>query len=105
MLCCTYLVNCAAADTPSLKDLMTEFYTNANFDMWENIGIMLGINDGKLNRIKTDYAGDSKSCLREMLREWLKIIEPPPSWRAIVDALEVLGSDQGFVQTLKSKYC
>ena len=82
---------------------MKEFYTNAKFDMWENIGIMLGINDGELSRIKTDH-GDSRTCLREMFRVWLNK-EPQPSWCAIVEAFEVVGNDQAFVQTLKSKYC
>ena len=108
MLCCTctYLVD--HAGPPLLKDLTKEFYTNAKFNMilWEDIGIMLEIDDRKLNRIKADNAGDSRSCLREMLREWLKIINPQPSWHALVKALEDVGnSDQGFVQALKSKYC
>jgi hypothetical protein len=95
-------VNPAVA--PSLRDLIKEFHTNAKFDMWENIGIMLEINDGELNRIKSDNAGDSKTCLREMFREWFRK-EPQPSWCALVNALEDLKSDQAFVQTLKSKYC
>ena len=93
------------AGIPLLKDLVKEFHTYAKFDIWEDIGIMLGINDGKLIRIKTDNAGDSKTCLREMLREWLKITEPQPSWQAMVSALEVVGNDQSFVEKLKSKYC
>ena len=72
--------------------------------MWEDIGIMLRINDGELRRIKNDNTSNSRACLREMFREWLKK-EPQPSWCAIVKALEDAGSDQVFVQTLKSKYC
>ena len=30
-----------------------------------------------------DNSGDSRACLREILRIWLSCIDPPPSWSAI----------------------
>ena len=98
-----HIVNNAEAGVPLLKDLLKEFYTNAK--LWEDLGIQLGINDAQLIHIKSDNTGDSKGCLREMFREWLKSIEPLPSWPAVVNALENLRSDPSFVQNLKSKYC
>ena len=72
--------------------------------MWENIGVMLRINDGELARIKSDYA-DSRDCLREMFRVWLKSVKPQSSWSIIIQALNDLRDDQAFVHKLESKYC
>ena len=30
----------------------------------------------------------SRDCLREMLSEWLKIDDPPPTWNTLVDAIK-----------------
>ena len=88
---------------PKLKDLLEELYTKAA-GKWEDIGISLEIEDGKLEQIKTDNASDSRSCLREMLRTWLSRVDPPPSWSAIAGALERLG-DENLADHLRSKYC
>ena len=88
---------------PKLKDLLEELYTKAA-SKWEDIGISLEIEDGKLERIKIDNANDSRSCLREMLRAWLSRVDPPPSWSAIAGALECLG-DENLADHLRSKYC
>ena len=66
---------------------------------------MLSINEGKLALIKSNNPNDSTSCLREMLREWLKSVDPKPSWSAMIIALEDLKNDPALVQELKSKYC
>lgn len=73
---------------------------------WENIGVLLHniIDDGALSKIQADYRGDSGDCLREMLRVWLKKVDPPPSWNLIVDALECLGEEK-LAQELKERYC
>ena len=56
---------------------------------WEDIGIQLEIDDGQLSQIKIDNAGDSRACLREMLRVWLRRAKPPPSWSELADSLDV----------------
>ena len=87
---------------PELKDLLKELYTTAS-DKWEDIGILLGIHPGRLNTIKTTENHTPQSCLREMLKIWLKGVSPPPSWAAIADATEVLG-DQNLADQLRTKY-
>ena len=70
---------------------------------WEYIGIQLDIDDGQLKQIKLDNPGDSKACLREMLRIWLKRVNPPPSWSEMVEALEIQGSED-IASQVKTKY-
>ena len=87
---------------PELKDLLKELYTKAA-DKWEDIGILLGIKPGRLDAIKTAENHTAQSCLREMLKIWLKRISPPPSWSAIAEAIELLG-DQNLADQLRTKY-
>ena len=86
---------------PQLAELLKELYQVA--DQWENIGIMLGIEDWKLMAIGRENNHDSKVCLREMLRVWLRCVDPPPSWKAVIDALCALGHDR-IANHLKSNY-
>ena len=82
-----------------LKELLSKVASN-----WENIGVLLGIDDGPLSKIKADNHGESGNCLREMLRVWLKKVDPPPLWNLIVDALKSLGEEK-LAQELNEKYC
>ena len=84
------------------QDLVKELYSTAS-DSWEDIGILLGIKPSKLDAIKTAENHTSQSCLREMLKIWLKIISPSPSWSAIAEAIELLG-DEKLAQNLRTKY-
>ena len=88
---------------PELKDLLRELRGRVANE-WEDLGILLGINDGQLKQIKSDNAGDSKACLREMLRVWLSRVDPPPSWSAMADALDTLGHED-IATRLRSIYC
>ena len=87
---------------PKLKDLLRELRSIVSD--WENIGIQLDIDDEDLRYIKYDYIWDSMSCFREMCRIWLKRVYPPPSWSAVVRALEFLGHDN-LASNLRCKYC
>ena len=87
---------------PALKDLMKELYTTSS-DKWENIGIFLEIEQGKLDAIKAAENQVPQNCLREMLKIWLKRVSPPPSWSAIAEAIELLG-DQNLAHRLKTNY-
>ena len=87
---------------PELKDLMKELYTTAS-DKWEDIGIFLGIEPSRLDAIKTAENQVPQSCLREMLKIWLKRVSPPPSWSAIVEAIELL-RDQRLADHLRTNY-
>ena len=87
---------------PELKVLLRELRKVAN--EWEDIGIELDIEEGQLKQIKSDHTGDSKACLREMLRVWLSRVAPPPSWSAMADTLDTLGY-QDIATHLRSSYC
>ena len=86
---------------PTIKELQRELHTKVA-DQWEDIGIQLGIEDGLLRQVKADNETSGR-CLREMLRIWLTRVDPPPSWPAIIDALNVLGEDS-LAQHLKETY-
>ena len=56
---------------------------------WKAIGIVLGINYGRLGTIQTDNPGNSSACFLDMLACWLKrsyTVERfgEPTWRAVV---------------------
>ena len=87
---------------PELKDLVKELYSTSS-DKWEDIGILLGIEPGRLNAIKTTENHTAQSCLREMLKIWLNRVSPPPSWSAIAEAIEFLG-DQTLANHLRTNY-
>ena len=87
---------------PKLKDLQRELYSKVANE-WEDIGIQLDIEEGQLKQIKSDNVGDSKACLREMLRVWLSRVAPPPSWSAMADALDTLGH-QDIATHLRTAY-
>ena len=91
------------SSAPTLKLVLKELYNKVS-SKWENIGILLDIDDAPLSKIKADNHGDSGDCLREMLRIWLKKVDPPPSWNDIIEALECLGKEK-LSKELKGKYC
>ena len=70
---------------------------------WKRLGVNLEIPEGTLNNIAADYPHKSEDCLLEMLKEWLKRQDAPPSWATIVDAVESLGYKQ-LGSELKEKY-
>ena len=70
---------------------------------WKRLGVNLEIPEGMLNSIAADYPHKSEDCLLEMLKEWLKRQDAPPSWANIVDAVESLGYKQ-LGSELKEKY-
>ena len=78
-----------------LKELLSKVSAN-----WKYIGLILGLKEGDLSAIKSDHH-DAKRCFREMLRLWLKQIEPPPTWSAIIDAMEY----ESLAEELRKKYC
>ena len=89
---------------PDLRDILKELYTTTAADKWEDIGIMLGIKPSELDTIKSAENRIPQSCLREMLKLYLQKDSPPPSWAAIVEALEFVGEETLAAQ-IKSKHC
>ena len=86
---------------PTLKILLRELRVKAAD--WEDIGIELEIEDGTLKQIKLDNPGDSKCCLRELLRKWLNQADPLPSWASIIEAVDGIG-DESLARRLKEEY-
>lgn len=70
---------------------------------WHNIGTILGIPEGELNKIKRDNFNQSDDCLREMISKWLKMIDPEPTWDRLVNAVEKI-NEKKKAQDIKSKY-
>ena len=97
----SYPLMYTAPDKPTLKKLVKELRQKAAD--WEDIGIQLDVDDGDLQLIKSNNAGNNSSCLRDMLRKWLTQTSPERSWITIVEAVEFLG-DKELARKLRCKY-
>ena len=63
---------------------------------WHNIGVLLGIDpDLTLEQIEADYPGDCQQCVREMIKSWLKQVDPPPSWKDLAEAVQIINPQLG----------
>ena len=87
---------------PDLKDLMDALY-HMVADKWEPIGIYLHLSMATLRAIAAERQHDPHKCLIGMLEVWLKRVDPPPTWSAIIEAVEFLGEEQ-LARELKEKY-
>jgi len=55
---------------------------------WYNLGLELGQKVSTLDSISARYSGKPNECFRQVLKEWLQGIDPPPTWQAMVNALK-----------------
>ena len=55
---------------------------------WYNLGLELGQQVPTLDGIDAKYSSDPPQCFRQVLKEWLKGVNPPPTWQAMVNALK-----------------
>jgi len=55
---------------------------------WYNLGLELGLRPPTLDSIDAKYNSDPSQCFRQVLKEWLNGVSPPPTWRAMVNALK-----------------
>ena len=69
-----------------LADVQRKLY--AVNTRWYNVGLELGLKVPTLDSIDTKHRGDPSLCFRETLKEWLKGIDPSPTWEAMVKALK-----------------
>jgi BMFP domain-containing protein YqiC len=60
---------------------------------WHNIGSLLEISEQTLEQIEADYPGDCQQCVREMIKSWLKQVDPPPSWKDLAEAVQIINPD------------
>ena len=72
-------------DKPELKDLFRQLYSLAA--QWKSIGTMLGVQANVLKAIKTDEV-DVHDCLQAVLSEYLKQVDPSPTWKDVIDAVD-----------------
>ena len=57
---------------------------------WHNIGILLDIPESILEQIECDYLGSCQDCVREMIKTWLKQVDPLPNWSDLAEAVQVV---------------
>ena len=55
---------------------------------WQNIGILLNLENNSLKEIDLNCRGKAKDCLREMLSLWLVRAISPPTWEELAEAVE-----------------
>jgi hypothetical protein len=55
----------------------------------------LGVTKPILDKIKSNEEG-ANDRLQEMLSEWLKQIDPPPTWTALAEAVEAVDSSKAM---------
>jgi hypothetical protein len=71
-----------------------------------DIGLELDLIQPDLDEIKANFHGDTNKCFMEMLTRWLKQVDPPPTWSAMVAALQDPINDEGsLAEQVESKYC
>ena len=73
-------------------------------DKWKSIGIYLHFPMATLKTIAQEHQHEPGDCLMGMLDAWLKKVNPPPSWSAIIETMKFLGEEK-LARTLKEKYC
>ena len=87
---------------PKFSELLNALRSKVSAD-WEDIGLALDLESGQLSAIKSDHQ-ECKKCFREMLKLWLKQVDPPPTWSAIIDAIEIC-EYESLAEELRKKYC
>lgn len=68
------------------------------------IGILLDIDDSQLDTIEADHPKDCNTCLYKMLKKWLKMVKPEPSWITVVEALKAINNPK-LAQKVKLEFC
>ena len=87
---------------PVLKELTNALYHKVA-NKWKVIGVLLEIPKGTLSGIGEKCRDDPQSCLVEMFGMWLEQTYPPPTWTAIIEAVEFL-EEKRLGKELRDKY-
>ena len=53
---------------------------------WYNLGLALDVSPHVLEEIEKRFSS-ARDCYTAMLKEWLKMIDPKPSWEGLLQAL------------------
>ena len=76
-----------SGEPPKLRDVFRKLLPLAS--QWKTIGVLLDIPKHVLSKIQSDEEGVNDR-LHEMLSEWLKQVDPPPTWKDLADAVDVV---------------
>ena len=72
---------------------------------WYFVGLKLKVPVDTLDSIKTQ-SDDPNECLLQALKHWLKMVDPKPTWQALVDALRGrLVEEHQLANSIEEKYC
>ena len=72
---------------------------------WYFIGLKLKVPVDTLDSIKTQ-SDNPNECLLQALKHWLKMVDPKPTWQALVDALRSrLVEERQLATSIEEKYC
>ena len=72
---------------------------------WYDIFLHLGIDRSILDKCLEEYPYDDRSALLKVIAVWLQRVDPPPSWRALVDVLQNILLEGKLAVEIKKKYC
>ena len=79
-----HAVDLVPANLPKLLNILVDASPE-----WMDLGLQLGVDQTTLRVIERDYRDMTKRCFMEMLSEWLKMIDPLPSWEELIAALKL----------------
>ena len=68
-----------------LADVQTKVYDART--KWYNLGLKLGQLPSALDSIDDKHSSDPSQCFCEVLKVWLNEVDPPPTWQAMMNAL------------------
>lgn len=84
----------------SFNDLFKELLPLQTY--WKTIGTFLKIPAEDLDAIQRDNFYQQNDCLREMIKRWLRITDPAPTWEELVEAVRLIDSRRA--EEIKLKY-
>ena len=70
---------------------------------WYEIGVLLEMEPGRLDTIRTNNPADVEVCLMCMIREWLNRMNPRPTWEKLVEATKDINERKS--EEIRLRYC
>lgn len=54
----------------------------------------MDVDANELDKIEVENPKDSNNCLVKMLKKWVKMVQPKPSWSTVIEALKGIQENQ-----------
>ena len=86
-----FVIDAILGDKPKLKAVFKKLLPLAND--WKTIGCLLGVERSAMEKIKREEVS-VQDRLQAMLSEWLKQVNPLPTWKELVDTVEDVDSSK-----------